>query len=318
MENTRKLTLEDIRRCSEELRSWNRWGQDDEVGTLNLATPEKVVEAAKLITKGETFALAINFDANGPQWGGLGRFNPVHAMTATGIDATHGVQDDMKIRYAEDLLALPIHAATHWDSLSHIFYDTYQWNGHLAELVTAKGALKNGIEKVKDRMVGRGVLLDIARYKGVEALDDGYAITNEDLYRCAENQNLKVESGDFLLVRTGQLGERLRAGEWGGYAGGDAPGLAFETLRWLHEHEVAAVASDTWGVEVRPNETDEAYQPWHWVAIPNMGLSVGEMFYLEELAEGCAGDGSYEFFFIAPPLPIPGGSGSPVNPIAIK
>jgi kynurenine formamidase len=102
-------------------------------------------------------------------------------------------------------------------------------------------------------------------------------------------------------VRTGQLGGRLRAGEWGGYAGGDAPGLAFETLRWLHEHEVAAVASDTWGVEVRPNETDEAYQPWHWVAIPNMGLSVGEMFYLEELAEGCAGDGSYEFFFIAPP-----------------
>src|SRR5918912_3195952 len=300
MENTKKLTLEEIRRCSEEWRSWNRWGPDDEVGTLNLATPEKVVEAAKLITKGETFALAINFDANGPQWGGLGRFNPVHAMTATGIDAIHGVQNDMKIRYAEDLLALPIHAATHWDSLSHIFYDTYQWNGYPAELVTAKGAQKNGIEKVKDRMVGRGVLLDIARYMGVDALDDGYAITNEDLDRCAENQNLKVDSGDFLLVRTGQLGERLRVGEWGGYAGGDAPGLAFETLHWLHEHEVAAVASDTWGVEVRPNETDEAYQPWHWVAIPNMGLSVGEM------------------FFLAPPLPIPGGSGSPVNPIAIK
>ena len=125
MENTRKLTIEEIHRRSEELRSWNRWGQDDEVGTLNLATPEKIVEAAKLVRKGETFALAINFDANGPQWGGLGRFNPVHAMTATGIDAIHGVQDDMKIRYAEDLLALPIHAATHWDSLSHIFYDTY-------------------------------------------------------------------------------------------------------------------------------------------------------------------------------------------------
>jgi hypothetical protein len=93
-------------------------------------------------------------------------------------------------------------------------------------------------------------------------------------------------------VRTGQLGGRLGAGECGGYAGGDAPGLAFETLHWLHEHKVAALASDTWGVEVRLNETDEAYLPWHWVAIPNMGLSVGEMFYLEELAEGCAGDGS--------------------------
>src|SRR3954454_23347711 len=251
MENTKKLTLEEIRRCSEELRSWNRWGQDDEVGTLNLATPEKVVEAAKLITKGETFALAINFDANGPQWGGLGRFNPVHAMTATGIDATHGVQDDMKIRYAEDLLALPIHAATHWDSLSHIFYDTYQWNGHPAELVTAKGAQKNGIERVKDRMVGRGVLLDIARYKGVEALDDGYAISNADLDGCAAKQGVAIRKGDFVIVRTGHQERCLKKKDWSGYAGGDSPGFAFETCYWIREKDIAAICSDTWGCEVR-------------------------------------------------------------------
>ena len=106
----------------------------------------------------------------------------------------------------------------------------------------------------------------------------------------------------------------------GSYAGGDAPGLAFETLNWIHGHEVAAVASDTWGVEVRPNQTDEteAFQPWHWVAIPNIGLSVGEIFYLEKLAEDCADDSRYEFFFAAPPLPITGASGSAVNPIAIK
>jgi kynurenine formamidase len=123
-----------------------------------------------------------------------------------------------------------------------------------------------------------------------------------------------------VLVRTGQLGKCLRSESWGDYAGGDAPGLAFETLNWIHSHEIAAVASDTWGVEVRPNETneEEAYQPWHWVAIPNMGLSVGEIFYLEELAEACADDSRYEFFFVAPPLPITGASGSAVNPIAIK
>ncbi len=123
-----------------------------------------------------------------------------------------------------------------------------------------------------------------------------------------------------MLVRTGQLGRCLREGKWGSYAGGDAPGLAFETLWWIRAHEIAAVASDTWGVEVRPNETDESevFQPWHWVAIPNMGLSVGEMFFLEELAESCAGDGRYEFFFVAPPLHLPGGAGSPINPQAIK
>jgi kynurenine formamidase len=314
----RKLTIEEVNRSCEELRTWNRWGEDNEIGTLNFVTPQRIVEAAKLVTKGETFALAINFDRNGPQTGDLGRFNPVHAMLATGVDAVYGVQDEMNIRYSDDIMSLPLHGATHWDSLSHIFYDSYMWNGRDASLVSAGGAQKNGIEKAKDKMVGRGVLLDVARHKGTEALEDGYAITSEDLDGCASEQNVEVRTGDFLLVRTGQLGKCLRTGSWGNYAGGDAPGLAFETLRWLYDHEIAAVASDTWGVEVRPNEIDEAFQPWHWVAIPNMGLSVGEMFYLEELAAGCADDGRYEFFFVAPPLPITGASGSPVNPMAIK
>jgi len=314
----RKLTIAEVHGSCEEFRDWNRWGKDDEAGTLNHATPERIVEAARLVNRGETFALSINFDKHGPQTGDLGRFNPVHAMLATGIDAVHGVQDEMNIRYSDDVLSLPLHGATHWDSLSHIFYGSHMWNGYDATLVSAGGARKNGIEKARDKMVGRGVLLDVARYKGAEALEDGYAITCEDLDGCARRQNVEVRGGDFLLVRTGQLGGRLAAGSWGDYAGGDAPGLAFETLRWLHDREVAAVASDTWGVEVRPNETDEAFQPWHWVAIPNMGLSVGEMFYLEELAEDCGRDGRYEFFFVAPPLPITGASGSPVNPIAIK
>lgn len=315
-----KVTLEEVRRSCEELRSWNRWGEDDEIGTLNFATPERISEAAALVSTGQTFALAINFDASGPQTGGLGRFNPVHAMLATGVDAVQGVQEGPSIRYADDILSLPLHGATHWDSLSHIFYESHMWNGYDANLVGAGGAKKNGIEKAKDRMAGRGVLLDVPRYKGVEALDDGYAITNDDLDGCAREQGVQVRSGDFVLVRTGQLGRCLRSGSWGSYAGGDAPGLAFETLPWIHAHEIAAVASDTWGVEVRPNETDEteAFQPWHWVAIPNMGLTVGEIFYLEDLAHSCATDGRYEFFFVAPPLPITGASGSAVNPMAIK
>jgi hypothetical protein len=93
----KKLTLEEVHRYSEELRTWNRWGEDNEIGTLNFVTPEKIVEAAKLITKGQTFALAIDFDANGPQTGGLGRFNPIHTMLATGVDAANGVQDEMNV-----------------------------------------------------------------------------------------------------------------------------------------------------------------------------------------------------------------------------
>jgi kynurenine formamidase len=314
----RRLTVEEVHRSCEELRDWGRWGEDDEAGTLNHATPEKLVEAARLVATGEVYALAIDFGASGPQTGDLGRFNPVHAMLATGTDAERGLQDEMNLRYSDDILSLPVHAATHWDSLSHIFYGDRMWNGREAGLVSARGAARNGIEKVKDRMVGRGVLLDLARYRGVEALEDGYAVTNSDLDGCAGEQGVEIRGGDFLLLRTGQLGRCLRAGAWGKFAGGDAPGLAFETLWWLREREVAAVASDTWGVEVRPNEVEGAFQPWHWVAIPNMGLSVGEIFYLEELAASCAADSRYGFLFVAPPLPIAGGSGSPVNPVAIK
>ena len=106
--------------------------------------------------------------------------------------------------------------------------------------------------------------------------------------------------------------------EWGGYAGGDAPGVKFENCYWCQEKQVAAICTDTWGVEVRPNETTEANQPWHWVVIPAMGLCMGEIFYLKELAEDCAEDGIYEFFFCGPPLIITGGTGSPINPQAIK
>jgi kynurenine formamidase len=110
----------------------------------------------------------------------------------------------------------------------------------------------------------------------------------------------------------------LSAKTWDGYSGGDAPGLAFETLDWLHAKQVAAIATDTWGAEVRPNEIEEANQPWHWISIPIMGLTVGEIFFLKELAKDCAGDNRYEFMFVAPALPVTGAVASPVNPLAIK
>ena len=171
---------------------------------------------------------------------------------------------------------------------------------------------------MRDKMVGRGVLLDVARSKGVEALDVGYPITSYDLDNTAEKQGIEIRKGDFVLVRTGQQEVHLKSGDWGTYAGGDAPGLAFETAYWIYEKEIAAICSDTWGCEVRPNETREANQPWHWVVIPKIGISMGEIFYLKELAEDCQNDGVYEFFFSAPPLNIKGGCGSPINPQAIK
>jgi kynurenine formamidase len=241
-------------------------------------------------------------------------------MLATGTDAAAGNQDVPApyLRYADDAINMPCQASTQWDALCHIFLDDKMYNGYDATLVGARGAKKLGIEHVRDKMVGRGVLLDIARLKGLDSLPDGYAIRSAELDACASAQGVEVRKGDFVIVRTGHQERCLAKKEWGGYAGGDAPGLAFETCYWLKNKDVAAICTDTWGCEVRPNETDAANQPWHWVVIPAMGISMGEIFYLKELAEDCAADKVYEFFFTAPPLHLPGAAGSPINPQAIK
>ena len=299
------------------LSNWGRWGRDDQVGTLNNVTPADIVAASKLIRTGRVFALGIPLGPSGPQRGLFGkRWNPIHTMLATGTDALAGRQHGLL--YSDDAINMPIQSATHWDSLGHIFYHDQMYNGHHASAVDSNGLSKLGIEHARDKIVGRGVLLDIARWKGVEFLPDGTGIANADLDACAAAQSVEIRKGDFVLVRTGQMENCIKRGEWGGYAGGDAPGLRFESAYWLHEKNVAGVCSDTWGVEVRPNETTDMNQPWHWVVIPAMGLYMGEMFDLSLLADDCARDKVYEFFFAAPPLVIPGGTGSPINPQAIK
>ena len=148
---------------------------------------------------------------------------------------------------------------------------------------------------------------------------DHVGITVADLDKTAKMQNVTVKRGDFVVVRTGQMEAKLEAGSWDGYPGGDAPGFGFETLEWIKRTELAALASDTWGCEVRPNETEPGInQPWHWITIPIMGMTMGEIFYVKDLAEDCAADGVYEFMFVAPALPITGAVGSPTNPLAIK
>jgi kynurenine formamidase len=189
------------------------------------------------------------------------------------------------------------------------------WNGRSAAQVTTRGAECNGIENYTGRVVMRGVLVDVARHRDVESLPPGTAITIADLDEVLDAHGLTVDPGDALLVRTGFMSERRDA--WGDYAGGPAPGLSLHTAPWLREHDVAAVATDTWGVEVLPNEID-VFQPLHVVSLVHGGIALGEMFDLDALAADCAEDGVHEFMFVASPLPITGGSGAPVSALAIK
>ena len=302
-------------------RNWGRWGEDDVLGTLNFIDDAQRVEAAALVRTGRVVSLSQRFDTDGPQKGWRRRTNPVHTMTDTGVDAERGNQGfPHGIGGADDVIAMPLQCSTQWDGLGHIFDHGNAWNGRRAgDVVTSEGDLVTGIEHAASAIVSRGVLLDVGRRLRPETgeLDDGYAITVADLEATAAAHGVEVRRGDIVVVRTGQFARTRREG-WGDYAGGPAPGLSLTTAGWLHRTEIAAVATDTWGFEVRPNEFDAlAFQPLHQVVIPNMGLTIGEMWNLDELADACAALGRYEFLLSAPPLPITGAVGSPINPVAI-
>jgi kynurenine formamidase len=304
-------------RCS----NWGRWGQSDQRGTLNFITPDKIREASALVRQGKAISLQLPLDGNGPQTGAFGRVNPVHQMAATGADHLAAVQtyssDPLGWGFADDSLFLFLQGGTQWDALGHIFRDGQMYNGFSAAEVTSSGAQKGGVEHMPT-VVSRGVLLDIARLKGKSHLDPGEAIYPEDLDEAAAAHGVTVGTGDVVLIRTGDMGARRNLPGWNGYSAGDAPGLSLHCAEWLYDKEVAAIATDTWGAEVRPNELDGTFQPLHLIMIVSMGLLVGEIWDLDPLADDCAADGVYEFMFVGPPLVIPGAVGSPLNPQAIK
>jgi kynurenine formamidase len=310
-----------LRKLAASVRNWGRWGPDDEIGTLNYITPRCIAEAARLVTAGKVFALGIPLQREGPQSGTRARFNPIHTMFRDGGDQPRdaaGVAEMQGYGGSDDWIVMPLQCVTQWDSLAHVFDSGKMYNGYDAALVTSSGAARNSIDKTKDKIVGRGVLLDVPRAKGVPRLEAGYAITVEDLEATAAREGVEIRSGDILLVRTGFMSAYLDSGRWSHFDLDPSPGVSVYTAPWLHAKEIAAIACDNYAVEVRPSELPSFRTPFHICAIPNMGLTLGEIFFLEELAADCAADGRYAFLLVAPPLPVTRGVGTPINPYAIK
>jgi kynurenine formamidase len=303
---------ERLRALSRQVSNWGRWGPDDERGTVNFITPETIRRGAAAVRRGVVFSLGLPLGADGPQIGQGGRFNPIHLMLA--IDGRLG---ETEFRYADDLVVMPLQCATQWDGLAHVHYDGQLYNGYPASTLTVGGASRNAIERQGAGIISRGVLLDIARLKGVERLAAGTVISPEDLEAAERAGRVRVERGDVLLVRTGHLGVFTVDHDRQGYMKA-SPGLGVACVEWLHAREVAAVATDTMLVEVMPWEDPTFVLPLHLLCIRDMGLTLGEMFDLDELAADCARDGVWEFLFSAPPLKVVGGVGSPLNPLAVK
>jgi kynurenine formamidase len=296
------------------LSNWGRWGTDDARGTLNFITAERIVEASRCIRTGKVFELSIPIGAVGPQTGQGGRINPLHFMTVMPTDDLH-LADGINI--SDDFISMPLQGATQWDSLAHVGYDDLFYNNVSVHSVMAiGGASRNAIDNALPGIVGRGVLVDIARARGVEWMKPGEGIEPDELDAVLAAQGVTVGSGDILAVRTGWRRKAIVEG-WENWMKGN-PGLGLACAEWLHDKEVAAVISDNWGVEVQPAAQGEGVLPLHCVLIRDLGMMLGEIFDFEDLAADCVADGVWEFFLSAAPLRVVGGVGSPVSPLAMK
>lgn len=326
--------LNDFRRVAREVSNWGRWGDADELGTLNFITADKVAQAAGLVRHGKVFPLGVDFGSGGPQGAFKFRHNPILVMTVDGGDtdtlARYGSRwprnpaarqlgdyfQDNPFRFNDDMIIMPLQAATQWDALSHVYYDDKLYNGFPANSVTSFGAFHCGIDKVAVLGISsRGVLLDLVRHRGADTfLELGDPITPQELDDAARAQGVTIGRGDIVLIRTGWWARFLQTGN------GAEPGagLDWRCASWLHDHQVAAVAADNLMVEDPVSGVEGTYLPMHMLCLRDMGLMLGEYWDLTALADDCAADGVYEFQLIAPPLRVVGAVGSPVNPIAIK
>lgn len=329
-------TMAEWRAVGDRLRNWGRWGKDDQLGTLNFITAEKLKQAAASVKQGKLFALGIDFDGNGPSVASVKRPNLLHLMSVDGGDERSildalpgwgGAQEQMflgawqagPLRWNDDVVVMPLQVGTQWDAYSHVYYDGQMYNGFPASAVTSFGASKCSIDQVDAKgVVSRGVLLDVAQHRGVANLPPNTPITPADLDEVAKAEGVTIESGDIVLVRTGWWGVWQREKDIHTWMGG-SPGLSWRCAEWLHDHECAAVACDNIAVEVSGAEVEGVgVLPMHLLCLRDMGLMLGELWDFEALGRDCAADRQYTFQLCAPPLRITGAVGSPINPIAIK
>lgn len=302
--------------------NWGRWGADDNRGTANLIDASAVADAARLIARGAVMSLALPIDDTAPMWSG--RKPPKHYFTMTGSDGITGLPhsgEEPGVTFTDDYIDMALQGSTQWDGLAHWAYQDSLYNGYWAGNITSVGSPDLDIAAMKTSFVGRGVLIDVPRHAGRRWLAPSAVVSASLVEETAAAQHVAFRKGDMVLIRTGHLGywytlqdDQARR-TW--YS--DAPGLSGDIVPWLHAQDISALAVDTSGVEVFPNErpVDRPY-PVHHGALIDLGLTLGELWWLEELAEDCAADGIYEFFLSAPPLNIPGAVGSMLNPIAIK
>jgi kynurenine formamidase len=303
------VTAQEFAALVRELSNWNRWGPEDQRGALHFLTARHAAAAARLVRDGVTVSLSLPLNTT------PAIHCPVpadHHMTApTDVDGG----SDAPVEFIKDYVGLDYHndGHTHIDALCHVAYRGRLYNGRSEAAVTGQGATVNSIEILKNGLVGRGVLLDIPRVRGVPWLEPGEHVFAEDLEAAEREQHVSVGEGDILLVRTGHSRRLSEVGPWN--TPESKAGLHPTALRFVASRAVAALGSDG-NSDTAPSTTEGVDFPIHALAIAAMGLHLLDYLQFEDLTLACERAGRWEFLFMAAPLRIVRGTGSPVNPLA--
>ncbi len=299
----------DFVRLQKELSNWGRWGKDDQMGTVNLITPAKRKQAVGLVREGVSISMARNaetvaaVDNAQPIVRKATRVGKDQPITGAGIG---GTSDTFFISYHG-------YVHTHMDTLCHFLYQGKMYNGFSQDEVTEDGAAKNSIINFKNGIITRGVLMDMARLKGVDYLEPGTAIYPEDLDAWEKKTGAKVQSGDVMIVRTGRWARRDARGPWA-IADGLA-GLHMSCAKWFHARDIAILGGDG-AQDVLPSQVDGVSQPIHALSIVAMGTPIFDNLDLETIGREAEKRRRWEFLVTASPAAVPGATGSVLNPIA--
>lgn len=305
-------------------KNWGKWGADDEVGALNYLTPDVILSAMRSVKSGKTFTLQLKMadPAGDPVWPGAGRSGAVRVNI---IDEGHWIGEKGPAypggwHVADDYMTVYPQGSTQYDALGHVWHDGKIWNGFDAKS-TIGGMSKASVFPIAERgIAGRGILLDIARWRGKSRLDRRETFDHEDLMACAKAQGCTIEKRDILLVRTGWIGSFYALGREEFYRDYSEPGLTYspELVEWFRDMEIPNLVTDTMANEVTIDPKTGIMIPLHHALMRNLGVAFTEIAWLDDLAEDCDADRQFEFFYTAAPLKIVDGCGAPVNPLVIK
>lgn len=282
----------------DELNNWGRWGDNDELGTFNLITPEKSRAAAELVERGISVSLSHN------------------PMREDAADNSGSFEHVMAENLRSDTYRFTYHgyAVSHIDALCHFEHHGSLYNGVPLDASSQDGCGKLGIENLKTGIVTRGILLDIPRLKGVPYLDPGTPIYISDIEDWEAQAGITVSAGDAVFLRTGRWARRAELGPW--QLSGNSAGIHVSVVRWLKERDVAFFGSDA-ASDVQPSLVEGVNLPVHTLLIAGLGMNLFDNVDLESLAETASAEDRWEFLLSAGPIPVDGGTGSPLNALAI-